>query len=56
LNQSSPAFTFSLPSNSTSNINYTKKHVSYILLSEFDILKGSQLTHQYPQPTNIKGR
>ncbi|KAI8869398.1 spindle pole body interacting protein [Ramicandelaber brevisporus] len=27
------------------------RHVEYILLAEFDIDKGSSLTHQYPQPT-----
>ena len=36
--------------------NFTNKHVSYILLAEFDILKGSQLKYQYPIPTNIKER
>lgn len=26
-------------------------HVSHILLAEFDIDRGSSLTHQYPEPT-----
>jgi hypothetical protein len=28
--------------------------VSFVLLAEFDILKGSQCKYQYPAPTNIK--
>lgn len=30
------------------------RHASFVLLAEFDILKGSQLKYQYPKPTNIK--
>src|SRR4051812_14373178 len=42
------------PNNNSSSINNPPSpHVSYILLSEFDILKGSQLRYQYPDP--IKG-
>lgn len=30
------------------------RHAAFVLLAEFDILKGSQLKYQYPKPTNIK--
>jgi len=30
------------------------KHINHILVAEFDIDKGSQLTHQYPEKTGIE--
>jgi len=32
------------------------RHAAYVLLAEFDILKGSQVKYQYPKPTNIKNK
>jgi len=29
-------------------------HINHILVAEFDIDKGSQLTHQYPEKTGIE--
>lgn len=32
----------------------SSRHCSFVLLAEFDILKGSQLRYQYPRQTKIK--
>ena len=42
-----------LPLSATSPLTGANRHVSFILLSEFDILKGSNLKFSYPATTHL---
>ncbi|KAJ1561384.1 hypothetical protein HK096_004914, partial [Nowakowskiella sp. JEL0078] len=41
----------SFQNDGTRSTPHTYGHVDYILVAEFDIDKGSNLTYQYPSPT-----
>jgi hypothetical protein len=56
---SCPALSSSMPPvvpNAVDPYSGAHRHVAFVLLAEFDILKGSSLKYQFPRPTQIKER